>query len=652
MSSSKIIAKFTALLLAAILIIAGNAFAGVIKGRVTDKATGEPIPGVSIIVVGTKIGAQTDPDGQFAIKGIPAGVYTLKATATGYSPFESAKLNVTENGTSKVNIQLQKTVAELGKIIKVEADRKAIDKYSASGNAMQTIMNSPSPDVAQMPLEPLTRQIVPLSKKIAPPNWPNQYNWHSPSTGGSLPVNGQPYDAMFFKDYGTNPFVDTEDDPLSTFGADVDDASFVMARTYLQGGNLPPDDAIRTEEFINHFNYDYAPPEFGPFSVDAEGAPSPFGRNSILLKIGIKGKEIFEESRKPANLVFVIDVSGSMADGNRLEMVKRALRILVDNLENDDNIGIVAYTTTAWDVLEPVSVAHRRQILTAIESLHPMNSTNAEAGLRLGYQMVERHLEPRKINRVILCSDGVANEGNTSADDILNWIKRYTDRGIFLSTIGFGMGNYNDILMEQLADKGNGSYFYVSNMDDARKVFLENLTGTLQVIAKDVKIQLDFDPAAVRSYRLLGYENRDVADEKFRDDIEDGGEIGSGHQVTAIYEIKLAKGRVPSHVANLNIRFKKPNSDRGEEFNYVISNQYIHRRFDDASDNFKLAVAAAQFAEILGKSYWAKDAQLSAVQQIAEEVSINFDSQEVSDFLEMIDQAEKLEGQIAGEHLD
>ncbi len=636
--------------------------AGELKGRVTDRDDGSPIPGAVIKIEGLKIGATTALDGQYKILNIPAGTYVLRASAVGYAEAKITDVVIKDRSSAVADFQLSKSNAELGKVIKTQADRELINKYEAPNQAMikndatrTSVENktldiqrkiTPVPSLKQTYLSP--QCIMPPKPRIIPyPSYP-----YGPSTGGSSPVNGQPYDAMFFKNYGTNPFIDTEDDPLSTFAADVDDASYNMARTYLKDGNLPPDEAIRTEEFINHFKYDYEPPEYGPVSVDAEGAPFPFGRNSILLKIGIKGREIDQESRKPASLIFVIDVSGSMATGNRLDMVKDALRILVDNLNEDDRIGIVAYSTTAWNVLQPTSVYYRREILSAIESLHPMNSTNADAGLRLGYKMADRIFDRGSINRVILCSDGVANVGNTSADDMLSWIKGYADRGIFLSTVGFGINNYNDILLEQLGDKGNGNYAYVNNMDDARKIFLEKLTGTLQVIAKDVKIQLDFDPSTVRSYRLLGYENRDVADEKFRDDREDGGEIGAGHQVTALYEIKLQPGNHSSHIADLNIRYKRPNAAHAEELNYAVTTRYINNNFERTTADFRLAAASAQFAEILRKSYWAKDAHLEDVRAVAIKVQRERHTAEVAEFIDMIEMAQRLENQLAGPDLD
>ena len=354
-----------------------------------------------------------------------------------------------------------------------------------------------------------------------------------------------------------NPFVDTEDDHFSTFAIDVDDASYSVARGYLERGHLPDPASIRTEEFVNFFNYDYAPPRNERFNVYVEGAPSYFGQNCDLFRVGIKGQVVDPANRKPAVLTFVIDISGSMNIDTRLGLVKQALKILVDNLKPDDMVGIAVYGSRGQKILDHKSIREKDAILRAIENLRAGGSTNAEEGLKIGYEMASANFKTGAINRIILCSDGVANVGRTGPDAILKEIKEYVQKGITLTSVGFGMDNYNDVLLEKLGDKGNGHFAYVDNIQQAKRIFLENLTGTLQVIARDVKIQVDFDPEKVQSYRLLGYENRDVADDKFRDDKEDGGEIGSGHDVTALYEVKLREG-ASGQFATVYLRYKDP----------------------------------------------------------------------------------------------
>ena len=324
------------------------------------------------------------------------------------------------------------------------------------------------------------------------------------------PPNDEAYHDMFFKGAGTNPFIDTEDDHLSTFAMDVDTGSYSVTRRYLTDGYLPPPEAVRVEEFVNTFDYNYDPPTEDAFAIHIDGAPSKFGEGKRLqlLRIGLQGRVIPSEHRKDAILTFVIDVSGSMSQENRLGLVKKALTLLVNQLRPTDKVGIVVYGSRGRLVLPHTGVEQRGKILAAINSLAPNGSTNAEEGLRIGYDLAWRNASVNHINRVILCSDGVANVGNTGPDEILKEIRTYVQKGITLSTVGFGMGNYNDVLMERLADTGDGSYAYVDTLTEAKRIFVENLTGTLQLIAKDAKIQVDFNPEVVSRFRLLGYENR------------------------------------------------------------------------------------------------------------------------------------------------
>ncbi|MFQ6008550.1 MAG: von Willebrand factor type A domain-containing protein [Candidatus Zixiibacteriota bacterium] len=626
------------LMVVSTLLLAGST--GQIKGVVTDKVTRQPVVGASVLVVGTTRGTVTDSLGNFVIANVEPGVYTLRISHIAYREYEVTDVTVKSDISPNLALELQKGTTELTEKIVVSAKRDPIARIEAS--SQQTIPLTPVTTVSNL-LNQATGVVASRDRKAAycvTPGFP-------PAHGGTSIVNDEPFDAMFFKHYGVNPFVDTEDDHLSTFAIDVDDASYVMTRSYLERGYLPPDEAVRTEEFVNHFKYNYQAPQETPFEVYFEGAPSMFGQNCELLKIGIKGKKILAENRKPANLIFVIDVSGSMARENRLTLVKKALRLLIDELTPEDKVGIVVYGSRGRVILEPTSIERKNDIIAAIEQLIPSGSTNAEEGLRLGYDMAQRHFEKGKINRVILCSDGVANVGRTSAEAFLKWIKKHADKGITLTTVGFGMGNYNDILMEKLGDKGNGHYAYVDNLPEARRIFVENLTGTLQVIARDVKIQVDFNPDVVRSYRLLGYENRDVDDDKFRDDKEDGGEIGSGHEVTALYEIKLRKEAPPAKIGTIYIRYKDPDSDEVAEISRPIRRSVFHGEFVEASVDFKLAAAAAEFAEILRKSYWAKGSELKDVLALVKDISNEIDSPDVIELMSLVSKAQQYEQQLA-----
>ena len=454
------------------------------------------------------------------------------------------------------------------------------------------------------------------------------------------PPNGAAYNDVFFKEYGTNPFIDTEDDHLSTFGMDVDTASYSVTRRYLRDGYLPPTEAVRVEEFVNAFDYNYAPPSQDAFAVHIESAPSRFGEGKRLqlLRIGIQGRVVPDENRKDATLTFVIDVSGSMAMENRLELVKRALTILVAQLRPGDEVAIVVYGTKARTVLPHTGIENSEEILAAIHSLTPEGVTNAEEGLQLGYKHALRNARRGSINRVILCSDGVANVGETGPDAILKTIRSHVEEGITLTTVGFGMGNYNDVLMEQLANKGNGSYAYVDTLSEAKRIFVENLTGTLQLIAKDAKVQVEFNPEVVSRFRLLGYENRRLDHEDFRDDDADGGEIGSGHNVTALYEFKLHEGAT-GQMATVFIRHEDPDTGHVSEINEEIFTAELKSAFEEASPEFQLAATVAEFAEILRESFWAQEGSLAAVLQSLEGIAPQVHNERVDELRQLVRQA-------------
>ena len=454
------------------------------------------------------------------------------------------------------------------------------------------------------------------------------------------PPNSEAYHDMYFKGAGTNPFIDTEDDHLSTFGMDVDTGSYSITRRYLTDGHLPPPEAVRVEEFVNTFDYNYDPPADSAFAIHIDGAPSKFGEGKRLqlLRIGLQGRVVPPEHRKDAILTFIIDVSGSMQKENRLELVKKALTLLVDQLRPTDKVGIVVYGSHGRLVLPHTGIERRSEILAAINSLKPSGSTNAEEGLRIGYDLAWRNASVNHINRVILCSDGVANVGKTGPDEILKEIRTYVNKGITLSTVGFGMGNYNDVLMEQLADTGNGSYAYVDTRSEAKRIFVENLTGTLQLIAKDAKIQVDFNPEVVSRFRLLGYENRRLEHEQFRDNTVDAGEVGSGHHVTALYEVKLHPDAI-GKLATVSIRYADPDNHKVSEVSEDISVSQLHGSFDDAPATFRLAAAVAEFGEILRESYWAKDGSLDSVHQVVKDAFPDIDNGGVIELLYLVNKA-------------
>jgi len=467
----------------------------------------------------------------------------------------------------------------------------------------------------------------------------------APNPSAALPqTNREPYD-MFFKDYGVNPSIDTEDDNLSTFALDVDTGSYTLMRNYLSEGNLPPSESVRVEEYVNYFEQGYPnPPAHQAFGIYVDGAPSPFTQSERyqMLRVGIQGYQVDEHDRKDASLTFVIDVSGSMDMDNRLGLVKRSLELLVEQLGRGDSVSIVVYGTDARIVLKPTTGSDKGEILDAIYSLRPEGVTNAEAGLRLGYKMALRAYNPDGINRIILCSDGVANFGETEPEVILSEVRHYVEEGVTLTSIGFGMDNYNDVLMEQLADNGDGFYAYVDDMPEARRLFIDKITGTLQTIAMDAKVQVDFNPEVVMRYRLVGFENRAIADDEFRDNTVDAGEIGAGHSVTALYEIKLYP-EAYGNIATVFMRWQDPDTRQVVELSKDISTGDLASDFEDANPYFQRAVVVAEYAEILKDSYWAQESSLREVYNESERVNelLEWD-EDMNEFMELIRTAHRL----------
>ena len=465
----------------------------------------------------------------------------------------------------------------------------------------------------------------------------------APQNSGMQPANRQPYDT-FFEDYGVNPSIDTEDDHLSTFALDVDTGSYTIMRNYLKDGHTVPPESVRVEEYVNYFNQGYpTPPAHQAFNISVDGAPSPFTQTERyqMLRVGIQGYEVPEYERKDASLTFVIDVSGSMEMDNRLGLVKRSLELLVEQFDRNDSVSIVVYGSNARVVLDPTPGSDKSTILRAIRHLETEGATNAEAGIRLGYKMAMNAFNPNGINRVILCSDGVANVGNTESDIILEEIRGYVEEGVTMTTIGFGMDNYNDTLMEQLADNGNGFYAYVDDMREAKRLFIDNLTSTLQTIAMDAKVQVDFNPEVVSRYRLVGFENRAIADEDFRDNTVDAGEVGAGHSVTALYEVKLypeAYGKI----ATVYLRWEDPDTRQVVEMSKDFQVGDLERRFESANPYFQRTVIVAEYAEILKESYWAEGSSMDDIYREAVRVSEYFGrDEEMSELLELMRRAGK-----------
>ena len=445
-----------------------------------------------------------------------------------------------------------------------------------------------------------------------------------------------------YKNYGVNQMTKSSEDRLSTFSIDVDTGSYTIARKKLNDGYLPPAASVRVEEFLNYFAYDYPNPDDGAFGVHLEAAPSPFAadKDTYLLRIGVQGKRISPAERKPVHLTFLVDVSGSMTAPDKLPLAKKSLELLTKNLREGDTVALATYAGQTAEVLKPTGMKDRKKILAAIESLGAGGGTGMSNGMEVAYKLALTNHKRDHVNRVIVVSDGDANIGPMSHEDIHARIRHYVEEGVTLSTIGVGMGNYKDTMMEQLANKGNGNYYYIDTFKEAQKVFESQMDGTLQVIAKDVKIQVEFDPAAIPEYRLIGYENRDIADEDFRDDKVDAGEIGAGHTVTALYEVKLnraAKGKL----ATVRIRAKKPDGYVAAEQEFQLRDGDVRTRVSDASKDFQFASAVAMFAEILRESPYAEKITLDLVEEIAK-AATSSRQEDRREFLELLNKAKRL----------
>lgn len=477
-----------------------------------------------------------------------------------------------------------------------------------------------------------------------------------------------------------NAFLPAKMAPLSTFSIDVDTASYANTRRFLAGGQLPPRDAVRVEELINYFRYDDPQPQGNaPFSANMELAECPWTPGHHLLRVGLQGKAMHNQERPASNLVFLLDVSGSMSDQNKLPLVKQAMNLLIRELNEKDRVTIVTYAGSEGVALESTSGDQKDKIINAVNTLQSNGSTHASAGITLAYQLAQQQFIKEGANRVILCTDGDFNVGVTSDEALVDLITSKAKGGVFLSVLGFGMGNLKDAKMEKLADKGNGNYAYIDTLREARKVLVEQMSGSLVTIAKDVKIQIEFNPAVVAAYRQIGYENRVLAARDFNDDTKDAGEIGAGHCVTALYEVVLvghekhaaqpASEEIPlkyqksetkvdapaaepaqelaltdaaksGELLTLKLRFKQPDGEKSELLEFPLKQDA--KKFGAASENLRFASAVAAFGMILRESQYRGGATMSAVEEIAAASLGKDPSGYRTEFLELVRKAEGL----------
>jgi Ca-activated chloride channel homolog len=492
----------------------------------------------------------------------------------------------------------------------------------------------------------------------------NLWRWNTPDTKNTQIVGG-PGSETYVKVAGVKPFLETKAEPLSTFSIDVDTAAYSNVRRFLTNGQMPPQDAVRIEEMVNYFAYNYPQPtDHHPFAVAVHGAPAPLEKNHRLVRIGVKGKEVAAEERPQANLVFLLDVSGSMGDANKLPLVKESMKTLLSQLTPRDRVGIVTYAGNARKVLDLTPCSERGVINQAIDNLRSGGSTNGGGGIQMAYDMAQAAYSAEGINRVILATDGDFNVGNTSHGGLMGMIEARAKSGVFLTTLGFGMGNLKDSTLEQLADRGNGNYAYIDTHAEARKALGRQLSGTLHTIAKDVKIQVEFNPSRVSHYRLLGYENRALANQDFNDDTKDAGEIGAGHTVTALYEVipKGAGGVTPGvdplkysetgvsreedrptpqptdEWLTVKMRYKQPSGSQSTKLEVPLT--HVNGDLRESDTDFRFAAAVAAFGQVLRNPGYRHPSNFDRILDLARPTTNNDGDREA--FLDMVITAKTL----------
>jgi Ca-activated chloride channel family protein len=566
-----------------------------ITGTVTSVEDGSALPGVNVLLKGTRTGSVTDAKGNYSIQ-IPSGSGTLVFSFMG---FKTQEVKIGNGNVINVAMSLDGThlqeVVTTGEYKRTKKDKVAMGAVKHEYEMAPSIT---SQDLYQQPQ-----------------------------------FNTEEYDAIH-----ENIFQEALRNPLSTFSIDVDAASYSNMRRFINNGQRPPKDAVRIEEMINYFDYDYSQPTGEhPFNIITEISSAPWNSQHKLVHIGLQGKKIPTQNLPPSNLVFLIDVSGSMDQPNKLPLLKSSFKMLVNELREQDYVSIVVYAGAAGLVLEPTSGAEKKKIMEALDNLEAGGSTAGGAGIKLAYAVAKEHFKAGGNNRVILATDGDFNVGESSNGGMERLIEEKRKDGVFLTVLGFGMGNYKDSKMEILSDKGNGNYAYIDNITEAQKVLVNEFGGTLFTIAKDVKLQIEFNPSKVKAYRLIGYENRMLKSEDFNNDKKDAGELGSGHTVTALYEIipvgveseflkidelKYQTTKVDpaasksKELMTVKFRYKKPDED--------VSKLIVHPLVDNqvtlskTSDDFRWSASVAAFGMLLRESEYVKNFSYDQVVQLAQ----------------------------------
>ncbi len=597
-----------------------------IKGIVTDE-NNDPLAAVAVSEKGTGNGVSTDHNGAFTIT-VSKEKAVLVFTFVGYERQE-----VKLKGQTSLNVQMKPAVNELSEVV--------VTGYSV---AKKSIVGSAA-GIAVTPG-------MTMRNRAADQVYTRDRHEHE--TGEHHDFNTEDYDGIV-----ENRFLGVAGNPLSTFSIDVDAASYSNVRRFISQGAMPPPGSVRIEEMINYFQYDYALPEGKePFAIHTEISAAPWNPQHKLVMISLQGAKIPADHLPPSNLVFLIDVSGSMEHPNKLPLVKQSMKMLTDQLRESDRVAIVVYAGNAGVVLPATSGADKQTIKNAIDNLQAGGSTAGGAGIKLAYTIARENFKAGGNNRVILCTDGDFNVGESSDAAMETLIEKERESGVFLTVLGYGMGNYKDNKMQKLANKGNGNHAYIDNASEAKKVLVHEFGGTLFTIAKDVKLQVEFNPSKVQAYRLIGYENRMLQTEDFNDDKKDAGELGSGHTVTAFYEIiptgvksdflkktddlkyqeTTAKGnRGSAEMLNVKFRYKKPDGNTSRLIEHPVADQVVEIK--NTSDNFRFAAAVAEFGMLLRNSQYKQGASYNNVLALAGSATGNDKEGYRKEFIELVNKA-------------
>ena len=615
-----------------------------VKGKVTNSA-GAILSGVAVTEKGTANITQTDANGNFSITvtGVNA---TLVFASLGFDDKE-----VKVSGKSMLNVQLLQTTNELEEV--VVTGYGATKKKNLTGSVQREAKADKMLQgrVAGAVVRGNTSWPSPATKQTRNHNYRLQDN-------ADAYFNTEDYDGIT-----ENRFLAVKDNPLSTFSIDVDAASYSNVRRFLNSGQLPPAGAVRIEEMINYFHYDYPQPTGDkPFSIHTELSEAPWNKDHRLVLVSLQGKKIETENIPASNLVFLIDVSGSMDVENKLPLVKQSMKLLTDQLREKDKVAIVVYAGNAGLVLPATSGANIQTIKDAIDRLDAGGSTAGGEGIKLAYKIARQNFIQSGNNRVILCTDGDFNVGVSSDADMEKLIEQERKSGVFLTVLGYGMGNYKDNKMQKLADKGNGNHAYIDDMAEAKKVLVSEFGGTLFTIAKDVKLQVEFNPAKVQAYRLIGYENRMLNKEDFNNDKKDAGELGSGHTVTALYEVipvgvksdfiekvdplkyRFEKSNTENNnspeLMTVKFRYKDPHGEKSKLTEHPVVDGHI--ALNNTSGNFRFAAAVAQFGMLLTQSEFAQQSSYNNVLALANSAIGNDQEGYRKGFLQLVKKAGSL----------